>query len=506
MFPHSIRWRLQLWLGFLLVCLLSGFGIAVFQLYRTHQFARIDEDLERETAMISASVRGRPPFEGGGPGGPLGRGFRGRPPPEEEGPEGRRPGPPGGPWNRGGPDGPGPRDLKPWMRDIRLSPEVLSRFGAERADRAYFGIWSRNGTLLKAATNAPASLRLPAFAKDTRTRSRSAGEFREAYQFTEMGECVLVGRSIAADLAAIRGFGWWLTAAAASLLGIGLGGGWWLTTRAIRPIEEMSAAARRISAGNLAERITGVDATNELGRLAAVLNSTFSRLEAAFSRQRQFTADASHELRTPLAVLISEAQMTLARERTAGEYKEAVENCLEIAQQLRRLTESLLDLARSDAAQDQQAREPVKLHERAEFCLTQIQQLAESAGVTAKGELQPATALAHAMQIDQVIINLLSNAIHYNRPGGKVWITTCETATEAVLSVRDTGLGISEEDLPHIFERFYRADKSRSRSSGHFGLGLAICQAIVESNDGSISATSELGKGTTFTVRLPRGG
>jgi signal transduction histidine kinase len=210
---------------------------------------------------------------------------------------------------------------------------------------------------MKASTNAPPDLELPPPVNDTRTHIRSQGETREAYHFTEIGECVLVGRSVAEDLDSIRAFGWWLVLAGGTVLGMGLGGGWWLTTRAIRPIEEISAAASRISAGNLSERISGTGEGNELGRLVSVLNSTFARLEASFSRQRQFTSDASHELRTPLAVLISEAQTTLARERTTAEYKETVENCLEIAQQLRRLTESLLNLARSDAGQDQLERE-----------------------------------------------------------------------------------------------------------------------------------------------------
>ena len=154
---------------------------------------------------------------------------------------------------------------------------------------------------------------------------------------------MLAGRSIVADLAALRRFAWLLLGAGGTVLALGLGGGWLLSSRALRPVEEIGLAASRISQGNLAERIDIADTDSELGRLAAVLNSTFARLEAAFAQQKRFTTDASHELRTPIAVLISETQTTLARERTAAEYRATVEACLDTAQQMKRLTHSLSD-------------------------------------------------------------------------------------------------------------------------------------------------------------------
>ena len=509
---HSIRWRLQWWLGFLLICLLSGFGVTAYQLYRNEQLRRIDEELERRVAQISAAVRMRPPFDGGGPGGggPFPRGGRGRPGgPDDLGPDGRRPphfGP--GPGGAGGGRPPDqPRDFKPWMREIRLSPEILGQYEFDQRDRAYFAIWSRSGILMKASTNAPVDLVVPATVNDTRTHARSRPPIREAFHFTEIGECVLVGRSVAEDLKAIRGFGWWLVLVGGTVLGIGLGGGWWLTTRAIRPIEEISAAASRISAGNLSERIAGAAEGNELGRLVSVLNSTFARLDASFSRQRQFTADASHELRTPLAVLISEAQTTLARERTAAEYKETVQYCLETAQQLRRLTESLLELARSDAGPDALPREPVDLQVQVNACVAKVRDLAASRQLSITSEVGSERVLAHGLHVEQVILNLLSNAIQYNKPGGQIRLVSrleAEAPSMLVLEVSDTGLGISGADLPHVFERFFRADRARSRADGHFGLGLAICKAIVESHGGRIEVRSELGVGTCFSVFWPR--
>jgi len=215
-----------------------------------------------------------------------------------------------------------------------------------------------------------------------------------------------------------------LGAAGSAVLALGLGGGWWLTTRAIRPIEEISAAARRISAGNLAERISSTDPDNELGRLAEVLNSTFARLEAAFAQQRQFTADASHELRTPLAVLISEAQTALARERTAPEYRETVVACLETAQQMRRLTESLLTLARLDAGRESLPFERIDLTKCAGINVERLRPLANERGIRIECKLGPAEAVGHADQIDQVLANLLGNAIHYNKSSGEIVVTT----------------------------------------------------------------------------------
>jgi heavy metal sensor kinase len=268
-------------------------------------------------------------------------------------------------------------------------------------------------------------------------------------------------------------------------------------------VEDISATASRISAGNLSERISVPDADNELGRLAGVLNSTFARLEAAFAQQKQFTADASHELRTPLAVLISEAQTALARKRDAAEYRETVEACLDTAQQMRRLTESLLELARFDAGQEQIERSQLDLAETARGCIERLRPFAAERGIQIHCDLSPTQAFGNADRLTQVITNLLTNAIHYNKPNGEIRVSTQTENGVAILTVADTGQGIAPQDLPHVFERFYRADKSRSRAHGRFGLGLAICKAIVDADGGNIEVSSQLGSGTTFTVRLP---
>lgn len=305
------------------------------------------------------------------------------------------------------------------------------------------------------------------------------------------------------DLQAAHQFAWWLVAAGGAILLLGLGGGWWLATGALRPIEHMAATAGRIADGNLAERINVTETENELGRLATVLNTTFAKLDAAFAQQKQFTADASHELRTPLAVLISEAQTTLARDRSTTEYRETIEACLAAAQQMRRLTDRLLQLARLDAGEGKPERGTIDLAECAAGCVELVQPLATQRGMRLETDLKPARSTGDSELLGQVITNLLTNAIHYNRERGEIRIATGMENGEAVVRVSDTGQGIGEADLPHIFKRFFRADKSRARANGRNGLGLAICKAIVDAHGGRIDVESGVGKGATFTVRLP---
>jgi heavy metal sensor kinase len=503
MFTNSIRWRLQLWLAFLLVSVLIGFGLSVYQLQRIHQLNQLDEELERRLSSLSVAVRGGP---GGGSPFEPGHAPPMKPPSEfNDGPRRRfplndhlEPPPRGGPP----PDKrPGPHEFR--QRELRLSAETASLFEETRTNSFYYAVWDRDGGILKQSLNAPAPVPRPEHAgRDTRTHIRMRGVFREAFHFTEMGDCVLAGRSILTELSTRRRFAWVLLAAGGTVLAFGLGVGWWLTTRAIRPVEEISAAASRISAGNLSQRITVADPDNELGHLAGVLNSTFARLESAFAQQKQFTADASHELRTPLAVLISETQTTLTRERSAAEYRDTIETCLDAGQQMRRLTDSLLELARFDAGQGLVRRCAFDLMESADACVENIRPLAVERGVQIHCELASACAFGDPGRFDQVVMNLLMNAIHYNKPGGEVRIATRTEAGAALLIVSDTGQGIAAEDLPHIFQRFYRADKSRARADGRSGLGLAICKAIVEAHGGTIEVSSQLNAGTTFTVRF----
>src|SRR5262245_27396681 len=292
--PRTIRGRLALWLAFLLVVVLSGFGVAVYELQRVSLVGRIDDELGRRAAAISAALRSPPPpgFRGPGPG--FG-GPRPGPPPhhhdlESRGPDGDPPHPPQSPGPFPPPPHRGERRGPPGPRDFRLSPELLSLFDETRPHPFYFTVWSRDGAPFKRSAHAPLDVPLPERRDrtDTRTHTRTRSGYREAFHYTELSDCVLAGVSLAEEKEALRTFTWWLLAAGGIVLAFGLGGGWWLTTRAIRPIEDISAAASRIAAGDLSERIEVADTHSELGRLARVLNSTFARLDSAFARERQF--------------------------------------------------------------------------------------------------------------------------------------------------------------------------------------------------------------------------
>jgi len=233
------------------------------------------------------------------------------------------------------------------------------------------------------------------------------------------------------------------------------------------------------------------------------LNETFARLEASFAQQTRFTSDAAHELRTPLTVLITQTQSALARERTNAEYVETLRSCHRAGQRLRRLTESLLDLARLDSGTEPFFCVDFDLSHTASECLELIQPLAEKRRLTLKADLPETKCHGDPGRLGQVITNLLANAIYYNREGGQVRLSLRHEGDTVLLVVADTGIGISNEDMPHIFERFYRADRSRSGAPERTGLGLAISQAILKGHGGSIEVFSELGKGTAFTVKIP---
>jgi signal transduction histidine kinase len=265
-------------------------------------------------------------------------------------------------------------------------------------------------------------------------------------------------------------------------------------------VEDISAAAARIATGDLSQRISIAETDSELGRLAEVLNSTFARLQTAFDQQARFTADAAHDLRTPVTVILTQTQSALARERPAEEYRETLEACQRAAQRMRRLIESLLELARLDAGQEPVRRASCDLAQIAGDCLELIRPLAEARGIRIHADLAAAPCQGDAERLAQVATNLLGNAIDYNHEGGEIRITTAEHRGTATLTVSNTGVGISADELPHVFERFRRAD--RARQGGHTGLGLAIAQAIVLIHGGRIGAVSEPGKGATFTVSI----
>lgn len=472
----SMRWRMQLWHGLLLVVVLTGFGLTAYGVAREETWRRVDRDLE----LRAVSLFGPPP---GMPG-----------PPPGEMPREPRPGPfPGN------------------MRE-RIAERIRNSDMPETGGY-YFVFWDGNGDVLAQSPGTPREAlarRLPArldrpFGRGAGlSETRMRGDAREGVVALPFREVLLVGRPVAAEQAAMRKLATMLLLGGLAILALGLAGGWWIATRSMRPVAVISEAAAKIAEGDLSQRIDAKGTVREFAPLVELLNSTFSRLESSFAQQARFTADASHELRTPITVMLTQTQTALARERTPEEYRDSLEACQRAAQRMRRLTESLLALARLDAGEDPMRQEPIDLARVARESVESVRPLAEARQVALRCDLAALPCTGDADRLAQVVTNLLQNAIQNNHAGGEVRLHGEVSSKHLRLSVGDTGDGIKPGDLPRIFERFYRADPSRSRPNGRTGLGLAISKAIIDAHHGEIRVESKPGAGSTFTIVLPR--
>ena len=503
----SIRFRLLLWSAVVLTAAVSGFATILYYEVRSARFGEIDAQLDTAASTLEASLRLFPPNELNGelgPGGRRGGGPEFRP---DGRPKGRPPGqgPDGPRMPPGGMDGdrPGPRgDRPPFFpaREMFMEQLVLPAKLESDAGASYFNIWRADGTAIKSigTTNE----RSKPESKASRTLS-TVGDNRELTIIGPHDSVIVVGRPVnrvSNELSALR---WQLFATGIAVLAIGLVGTWLISRRIFRPVESISATASRITGDNLTERIDESKIDLELGGLARTLNGTFDRLEAAFDRQARFTADASHELRTPLAVIRSQAELALLRERSPEEYKAALESCHGSAVRMTDLVERLLALARADAGWPGLVREPVSFDRLVTDIVEQLKPLATKKELSLKARVKPARVHGDTSVLSQLITNLISNAMTYNKPGGKIRVGVDPVDGGVSFIVADTGMGISSVDRDRLFERFFRVDKARTRASGGTGLGLAICKAIVDAHGGWIDVKSTEGKGSEFRVWFP---
>jgi signal transduction histidine kinase len=312
---------------------------------------------------------------------------------------------------------------------------------------------------------------------------------------------------------------------APAMLVLASGGGLFLANRALRPIDRITRTAQRIGAEDLSQRIGLRGPDDEVGRLAHTFDAMLARLQAAFEQQRRFAADASHELRTPLTAMIGQIDVALDRQRDAESYRAALAGVREQAQRLARLSNDLLFLARSDAQPLRHPREQIDLGALLPAIIAQVEPLAQARQQTiAFEQAAPLTICGNEDEIIRLFLNLLDNAIRYTSPGGSITVEAAQIADcrlqiaddvhpqsaiynlQSAIRVRvsDTGPGIAPEHLPHLFDRFFRIDRGRSRAQGGSGLGLAIGESIVRAHGGRLVAESVVGKGSTFTVILPR--
>jgi heavy metal sensor kinase len=289
------------------------------------------------------------------------------------------------------------------------------------------------------------------------------------------------------------------------LLALASFGGFWMSGKALAPVDRITQDARSISIANLSERLAVSGSKDELHRLTETLNEMLARLDSSVRQMRQFTADASHELRTPLTLIRTAAEFSLRRERTREELTEAIRKILRECERTGTLVDSLLLLARADSGVDGLQFGPVDLCDLVQDACDQARILAGPKQIEVQVEIpeSPIELVADEHALRRVLLIFLDNSVKYTPSGGVVSLRAGVSDGTALVTVKDTGIGIAPEDLPHVFDRFWRADKVRSREMGGAGLGLSIARWIAERHGGTITAESEPGVGSTFELRVP---
>ncbi|MDO8445747.1 MAG: heavy metal sensor histidine kinase [Deltaproteobacteria bacterium] len=281
-------------------------------------------------------------------------------------------------------------------------------------------------------------------------------------------------------------------------------GGWFMAKKSLSPVNDITTAARAITAKNLDQRIEVANPNDEVGRLAETFNEMISRLNNSFRQINQFSSDVSHELRTPLTIMRGEMEVAMRTQRTPEEYKEVIASGLEEVERMSLMVEELLLLSKTEHGELKLNVSTVALRKLLEAIYDNATALARGKGVSISIQSNDEVYIeGDEMRLRQVLLNLVDNAIKYSPSGGEVELSLTRDKEYAHISVKDTGIGIAKEDQEKIFGRFYRVDASRSREVGGTGLGLSICKWITEGHGGKISVVSDIGKGTTFTVSLP---
>jgi heavy metal sensor kinase len=285
---------------------------------------------------------------------------------------------------------------------------------------------------------------------------------------------------------------------AAALAGLG---GYALASGSLAPIERMTERASSITADRLGDRLPVENRDDEMGRLAAVFNETLGRLEESFEQMRRFTADVSHQLRTPLTSIRSVGEVGLRGHKDEAAYRSIIGSMLEEADRLANLVDRLLTLSRAETGQTIRAADVVDLQELAEEVAQHLSVLAEEKDQTIRVESEShPQAVADRQLMRQALINLVDNAIKYTPAGGRVRIRVSGTSRDAIVDVIDTGPGVPPEARPHVFDRFFRAE----RSARGAGLGLSIAKGAVEANRGRLTLEDTGPDGSTFRIRMPR--
>jgi heavy metal sensor kinase len=283
-----------------------------------------------------------------------------------------------------------------------------------------------------------------------------------------------------------------------------IAGGYLLAWKALKPVDDMARAAHEVTASRLETRLPISNPTDELGHLAQAFNSMLERIQGAVSELKRFTADAAHELRTPLAVMRTETEVALRSSQSVSDYRNALEVNLEAISRLTRLAEQLLMLARSDGNAGRLRVDEVPFDALVLDVVERVKDMASAKSIDLRvAPMEELTVNGDDTQLSQVVFNLLENAIKYTPTAGWVEVAASRQNGHVSFTVRDNGHGVPDADLPHVFKRFYRVDKSRNGQSGGIGLGLSICQTIIEAHGGRIELRNADAAGAVVSVTLP---
>ncbi|AYO29778.1 sensor histidine kinase [Biomaibacter acetigenes] len=325
---------------------------------------------------------------------------------------------------------------------------------------------------------------------------------RPVYEENKLVAWVRASRSLASVRHALENLRDILVVTIPLFLIIAAGGGLFLANRALAPIDRITKTARAIGRGDLSRRLNMPKVEDEVGRLAMTFDEMLDRLETSFKKERQFTSDASHELRTPLAVIRALAEETLMGARSEEEFRDTLEDILKETTNMQNMVSQLLLLTRGDEGRYQLEMENIDLKIVIEDVMGEMEAMAGQYGVNLYFQAEKSVVVkGDQTLLTRLFMNLIDNAIKYNTEGGWVKVTLHEAKGFARIIVKDSGIGIPKEDIPHVFDRFYRVD--RSRSSDGTGLGLSIVQWIVKIHNGQIYVKSRPGEGTEFEILLP---
>ena len=458
--PRSLRFRLVAWYAGLLTAVFLLFGLAMFQVLRQYLEQSLAESLRRRSEQIGASLLANVEKTG----------------------------------------------------ERYVAEEIKARYAPENYDR-FIRVARADGSVLyvsgRAASFDPAGLPVPRLAAAARQESCAGGDrlliTAQPYAASGGGRYLVESgapmQPVETVLAQWRNS---LLLGFPLVLLVAVAGGYFLVGRALGPVVAIARSAERITLHNLNERLPLTHTGDEVEQLSIALNNMIDRLREAFDQNRRFLADASHELRTPLAALRGEMESVVEQARALPEWRDRVGSALEEVDRLAKIVETLFAISRLDAGEAQQVWTQFDLARLASSTAEQMSLLAEDKGVKVSCQV-PAEVKVEGdrARIKQVVVNLLDNAIKYTPRGGAVSLHVQARGGKAMMEVVDTGIGIPSGALPHVFERFFRVDKARSREAGGAGLGLAIVKSICAAHGGKVEVESVEGKGSQFRVELP---